>query len=1116
MVQEQTDVVLRHIRRVLDSRALEEADDAQLLERFAGGRDEPAFTILVKRHGPMVFRVCRAVLGQTQDAEDAFQATFLVLVRKAFSIRKRESLASWLHGVAYRLAAKARTEEARRRARERRAASMGKDGTPVTAEWDELLAVLDEELEKLPERYRVPLVLCYLGGKTHEEIARHLGSPLGTVRSRMARARQFLQERLARRGLVLSAGALVAAAASAAAAGAPPELLRLTVRAAAGVAGGKAASGLISARVAALVEKGLGTMVGTKLTAVAAVLLGVAAAVAGAGALALQTATAEHHGSEVREQPPEPATKAAQPRLPEEAQTRTDRYGDPLPADVLARLGTIRFRHGALPCAIEFAPDGRSLASAGLDGVVHIWETATGKELLRIDNERFPDLGLGAVFGLAFSPDGKTLAGARINQPPCLWDVTTGQVLREFGGDRQRARWVVFSPDGKMLTYGGGQDDPVVRLADVSTGKNLHRFGGHKGFVTKVAFSPDGTTLASADEETIRLIDIAASQSRTLAPSADQAVRFGLLAFSSDGKTLAAANHAQKLIRFVEVTTGKVIHTITLTGKREEVNSILFTPDGKEIVSGHEDGSVRFWDVASGTKTRQFRAHWACVIAIALSPDGRVLATSSNSHVDGEHAVRLWETATGKPLVRHLGPQQGIAQLVFSPDSQRVATASWETAVHLWEAATGKLLHHWPLLGPLAFTPDGQSLICGGWADGKVRFLDLATGKETRQFSAHGDGIRCLALAPDGKTLVSAGGDNLVRLWDLATDRPVHDFGGKQKSFVFRIALSPDGKLLATLHQDYAVRLWEVVSGKLVREHPEANNVGSVAFSPDGKLLASTFSGVLGRDPLIRLRDVATGNEICQLRGEGDPLDTVAFSPDGRTLIWGGQHRKDLYLWEVATGQLRRKFSGHQGHLSCVAFSPDGRTMASGGSDACVLIWDATGQRSRQQRPSSPWNAAQLDQLWADLATDHAATAYQAICTLRASPGQALPFIEKRLRPVPLVDVKRIAEAIRRLDSEQFTVRDQATAELEQLGDAAEAALRRALADKPSLEVRRRVERLLERLDGAEQRRRARALEVLENIGSPESRRVLSALARGAPDAYLTQEAQTSLDRLGR
>src|SRR5262249_25622866 len=158
--------------------------------------------------------------------------------------------------------------------------------------------------------------------------------------------------------------------------------------------------------------------------------------------------------------------------------------------------------------------------------------------------------------------------------------------------------------------------------------------------------------------------------------------------------------------------------------------------------------------------------------------------------------------------------------------------------------------------------------VCGGWSDGKVRLLDLTTGKETRQFQAHTDGLRDLSLARDGKTLATAGSDRLMCLWDLTTGRPVHDFGGKQKSFVFRLALSPDAKLVASIHEDHAVRLWETATGKLLREHPEPDCVGSLAFSPDGKLLASTFMGAGGLNPLIRVRDVATGKEIRQLRGE--------------------------------------------------------------------------------------------------------------------------------------------------------------------------------------------------------------------------------------------------------
>jgi WD40 repeat protein len=476
--------------------------------------------------------------------------------------------------------------------------------------------------------------------------------------------------------------------------------------------------------------------------------------------------------------------------------------------------------------------------------------------------------------------------------------------------------------------------------------------------------------------------------------------------------------------------------------------------------------------------------------------------------------VRLWETATGKPLVRHPGPEQGIARVVFSPDSKRVATASWGNAIHLWEAATGRLLRQWKLFGALAFTADGRHLVCGGWSDGKVRLLDLNTGKINRQFLAHAEGIRSMGLARDGKTIATAGNDGFLRLWDLATGRQVQDFGGKQKSFVFQLALSPDGKLVAAVHQDHAVRLWETATGKLLREHPE-DSPGNVAFSPDGKLLASTFMGNLGLDRMIRVREVATGKEIRQLRGDGDPMDAVAFSPDGRTLIWGGQQRKDLYFWEIATGQMRRKFSGHQGRLTCVAFSPNGRMMASGGSDATVLIWDVTGQGSPRQPAPAPLSTTQLAKLWTDLAAKDAATAYQAICALREAPRQAVTLFQPHLKPVPRADAKRFAKALRNLDSERFLVRQQAAKEIEQMGEAAEPGLRAVLAGKPSVEVAQRVERLLDRLEPGTLRR-SRALEVLEHIGDPPSRRLLTALAQGAPKARRTEEAQAALDRLGR
>src|SRR5205807_203401 len=179
--------------------------DAQLLARFAAG-SEPAFAALVRRHGPMVFGVCRRVLGHLQDAEDAFQAAFMVLARQAGSIRKSASLASWLYGVAFRVACKARRSRRHHPIGETHARFAPADSVVPDAAWRELCAILDEELSRLPPSYREVLVLCYLEGKTNEEAAKQLGCTKGTISSRIWRGRALLRERLIRRGLTLSAG----------------------------------------------------------------------------------------------------------------------------------------------------------------------------------------------------------------------------------------------------------------------------------------------------------------------------------------------------------------------------------------------------------------------------------------------------------------------------------------------------------------------------------------------------------------------------------------------------------------------------------------------------------------------------------------------------------------------------------------------------------------------------------------------------------------------------------------------------------------------------------------------------------------------------------------------
>jgi RNA polymerase sigma factor (sigma-70 family) len=295
MATSQLSEVLQHLRRAVLLRDGSGLTDAQLLNEFVSRRDTAALAALVSRHGSMVWGVCRRVLSNHHDAEDAFQATFLVLVRKAAAIASPELLANWLYGVAHQTALKARATAARRKTRERQVTRMPEPAATESEFWHDLQPLLDQELSRLPDKYRVAIVLCDLEGKTRREVAQQLGVPDGTLAARLTRGRVMLAKRLARHGLAVSGGALgMILSQNAASAGVPTAVVSSTLEALSLVAAGPtAAAGMISPQVAGLTEGVLKSMLPSKFQAAVVLLLALGALGIGASALPHWTVAGE-------------------------------------------------------------------------------------------------------------------------------------------------------------------------------------------------------------------------------------------------------------------------------------------------------------------------------------------------------------------------------------------------------------------------------------------------------------------------------------------------------------------------------------------------------------------------------------------------------------------------------------------------------------------------------------------------------------------------------------------------------------------------------------------------------------------------------------------------------
>jgi RNA polymerase sigma factor (sigma-70 family) len=1134
--------LLSHYLRRLTSRSRDPSSDHELLQRFVVKREEAAFAALVERHAAMVLGLCRSILRNHHDAEDVFQAAFLVLARKAGSIRKGDSVGSWLYAVAYRLAHKARLRTSTRHLREQQAASPA-DQTPMDeVTWGELRDILHEEVSRLPEKYRAAVVLCYWEGQTHEQAGQQLGCAKSTIKDRLERAREMLRKRLARRGLALSA-TWFAAALSEGTSAASVELVQTTVRGAVLFSMGQLPPELGSAKAVAYAKGAVEAMLVSKLKYGLALVLMLGLLGSGAGMTALYKMAAPENEPEAL------ATASAPGNEPETSTT-----AEPLPAGTVARLGTLhfrhsdpihqiaigtdgtsvfsaagtsvyvwdlatgmerrRFRHGAWVDSFVCSGDGKLVASGCHDGTIHLWDNATGQELHQFkahNPERTGQHGLPGAFVSGFTPDGRQLISTGPENGIRLWEATSGKLIHEF--DRLPPTAVpelslALSPDGKSLAGVVRQNEASwLLLWEVATGLELKRklLAGKR--ILSPVFSPDGKMLAIAVGEVdwqkpcdIQLWDADASKEiRTLRGHKGWA----WCQFAPDSKTLVSRG-ADNGARLWDVATGKEIGRIG--DKLVYFNQLLFCPDGRTLVSFTQNNhALRFWDRVSGKEVRSSRNAITPIDFLSFSPDGHLLATGSTGH----WVIRIWDVASRK-TIRRL-EHNLLSAVQFSPDSGRLASAATggDSQVRIWEMAGGKEARRIPgkesgkRISRMAWSGDGKVMATWTWDQNgsPICLWDPDTGKQLRELNAGGRNIDSLVFSPDSKLLAALRMENLgitepehILLWEVDTGRllPTLELPTNppylSSDARARLAFSPDGRTLVAGGQraEASIYGWELASGRLRFTLKHNEDVACLAFSPDGKFLAAANNYSAYRNYIFGLEGL----------GLKAPLPHV-------------------HIWDMTSGKEIQVLKGHQGPISTLAFSPDGKLLATGSYDTTVLLWDAT--RFKSKRPSEvQLSPDKLEALWADLGGEDAAKAYDALRTMANAPKSSVAFLKRHLQPVAPVDAKQMARLLVDLDSEQFAVREKTMQQLAKLGDSVATELRRALAGNPPLEVKRRIEQLLDKQNDAESIRMVRALETLENIGTEEARDLCAILATGVPDAPLTREARATLRRLSR
>jgi len=609
--------------------------------------------------------------------------------------------------------------------------------------------------------------------------------------------------------------------------------------------------------------------------------------------------------------------------------------------------------HGASVWYIAFSPDGRLFMTFGGDHRVRLWNSATGRPVGQ-------PVGHGEVANVDFSPDGRFLLTGGTDGVARLWDVATGQPTGAIFRHDDTVTSARFSPDQRLIAT--GSKDGTSRLWNAATGQPIGPILHHGTANSRLVFSPNGKLLlATGLDGTARLWDTATGQ--PIGPTLRHASQVWVAAFSPDGKLLLTGS-LDHTARLWDIATGQ--SRGSPLRHRLPMRDVSFSPDGKLVLTASADGTAKLWEVGTGEIVSNSQSiegrpdernggiptprPGVPFGVAAFSPDRDRVLLGSNT--DG--LARLVETDTGQPV----GPPithrwSWVRAVAFSPDGHHLATTSHDrgfdeggstsTTCQIWDAATARpsspLLPHINYAAALAFRPDGKVLATGDYS-GAVHLWDVETGTTLRPPLRAGSIVLSLAYSPDGRILAAGTAEpvNQVVLWDLAAGVPRGE-PLRFKRSVIRLAFSPDGSRLAVGSNDTTARLVDVATGRAIREPLcHADTIRGLTFSPDGQLLLTVNSGWSGTSA-ARLWDVATGQPASPaLAHPSAATGAVAFSSDGRVFATGCEDGS-VHLWDVASATPIGPPRMLRGRVLEVTFRPDGRTLLAVDDRGDVRSW---------------------------------------------------------------------------------------------------------------------------------------------------------------------------------